>query len=271
MMTSNNEYSEYEIYMKTIKVNKFKQLIEALKEILLDVNLNFTPEGIRIASVNVTETVLVSLKLTPDIGEFYCEKSRSLGINMGRFHQIIKTLNNNDILSIYVEKSERNVLVIYIENKIKQMTNRYKMNIFDPQKEVNNIPEELEYECIFNMPSGDFQRLCRNMDGFAKILDIKSADGVLYLSGKGDTTSLTTIIRPLSNAQDDDTVNFVVNSNPEDIIQGYFNLKELVLFNKCTNINKIVKLHLKNDEAFIISYTVGNFGELLLCVVPIDN
>ena len=70
MATADKNYENYEIFMETVKVNKFKQLIEALKEILLDVNLDFSPNGIRIASVNVTETVLVSLKLTPDIGDF---------------------------------------------------------------------------------------------------------------------------------------------------------------------------------------------------------
>ena len=143
MATVDKNYEDYEIFMKTVKVNKFKQLIEALKEILLDVNLDFSPNGIRIASVNVTETVLVSLKLTPDIGDFYCEQPRSLGINMGRFHQIIKTLNNNDMLSIFVEKADRNVLVVFIENKAKHEVRMYLIVI-----NLYQISQKLQYRAF---------------------------------------------------------------------------------------------------------------------------
>jgi proliferating cell nuclear antigen len=274
MSSKLNEYEGYEIYLQTIKINKFKQLIEALKEIVLDVNLDFTSEGLKIKSVNVTETVLVKLTITPDIGEFYCKNPRSLGINMGRFHQIIKSLNNQDVLSIFVEEGEDeyNILVINIENKAKGISNRYKMNIFDPIKQVEGMIPEIEYGCVFKMPSADFQRICRNMESFAKLLEITSSDNVLYFTGKGDITSLETTIRPTVNNQDtDDSMNYLVNSNPYEIIQGYFNLKELILFNKCANINKTVKLRLQNDEAFMISYIVGDFGTLELCVVPTSD
>jgi proliferating cell nuclear antigen len=271
MASKVDEYAGYEIYLETIKINKFKQLVEALKEIVLDVNLDFSPEGLKMKSINVTETVLVKLTITSDIGDYYCKKTRSLGINMGRFHQIIKSLNNQDVLSIFVEEGEeeRNMLIINIENKAKGISNRYEMNIFDPIKQINGMIPEIEYGCVFKMPSSDFQRICRNMESFAKLLEITSSDNVLYLTGKGDITSLQTTIRPTVNNQDtDESMNYLVNSNPSEIIQGFFNLKELILFNKCANINKTVKLRLQNDEAFMINYKVGDFGDLELCVVP---
>ena len=174
MASKVDEYAGYEIYLETIKINKFKQLVEALKEIVLDVNLDFSPEGLKMKSINVTETVLVKLTITPDIGDYYCKKTRSLGINMGRFHQIIKSLNNQDVLSIFVEEGEeeRNILVVNIENKAKGISNRYEMNIFDPIKNVEGMIPEIEYGCVFKMPSADFQRICRNMESFAKLLEI---------------------------------------------------------------------------------------------------
>ena len=133
------------------------------------------------------------------------------------------------------------------------------------------IPE-IEYGCVFKMPSADFQRICRNMESFAKLLEITSSDNVLYFTGKGDITSLRTTINPTVNNQDtDESMNYLVNSNPYEIIQGFFNLKDLILFNKCANINKTVKLRLQNDEAFMINYKVGDFGDLELCVVPTIN
>ena len=58
-MATTNKYEGYEIYVKTIKANKFKQLIEALKDILQDVNLDFKQDGISIKSVDSTESVFI--------------------------------------------------------------------------------------------------------------------------------------------------------------------------------------------------------------------
>ena len=52
---SSEKYSseEYKIVVKTVQTNAFKTLCEALKEILTDTNLIFTPEGIKIIAFSI--------------------------------------------------------------------------------------------------------------------------------------------------------------------------------------------------------------------------
>ena len=55
-----------------------------------------------------------------------------------------------------------------------------------------------------------------------------------------------------------------------EIVQGYFALKHLVLFTKCTNLSSSIELYLKNDYPLIIRYQVANLGEVKLCLAPVS-
>ena len=67
-------------------------------------------------------------------------------------------------------------------------------------------------------------------------------------------------------------LSFLKNNNPEEIVQGVFALKHLVLFSKCTNLCNTIELFLKNDYPLIIKYTVASLGEIKLCLAPkVDN
>ena len=60
---------------------------------------------------------------------------------------------------------------------------------------------------------------------------------------------------------------YLINNEPDEIIHGYFCLKHLILFNKCTSLNKNVKIHLKNDCPLIVSYDIGE-SAICLCLAP---
>jgi hypothetical protein len=69
--------------MKTIQASAFRTLIEALKEILTEANLEFDSTGIKIMAMDETHTVLVHLRLHADrFNEYFCSAKHVLGINM---------------------------------------------------------------------------------------------------------------------------------------------------------------------------------------------
>ena len=83
----------------------------------------------------------------------------------------------------------------------------------------------------------------------------------------GDFASQETIIGEMGGG-----LSFIKNQNRDEIVQGVFALKHLVLFSKCTNLCNSIELYLKNDYPLIIKYTVASLGEIKLCLAPkIDN
>jgi proliferating cell nuclear antigen len=261
------KYEGMLFYLQTIKTSLFKQLIEALKDMLQDVNIICSPiDGLKIISLDVTETIVVRLKLQSRIGDFYCKHMCNLGVNMLLFNTIIKTLNNADVLTLYVNEADHDNLMIIIENKDKQRKSEYRMRLFDVKDEIEQIPK-IEFPSVLTMPSTDFQRLCKDMSEFAKLLEINNVDNVLEFIGKGQLLEQRTTIYQITNPNEEG-MQFLVNSDPNEIIHGFFCLKHLILFNKCTGLNKNVKIHLKNDCPLIISYDIGEFGDLCLCLAP---
>ena len=61
----------YKMEAKTVQANAFRTLVEALKEVLNDANLEFDKTGLKIMAMDTSHTVLVYLKLDAEKFESY--------------------------------------------------------------------------------------------------------------------------------------------------------------------------------------------------------
>ena len=57
--------------IKTVQISPFRILMTALKDILLDTNIVFTKDGIKIINMDKTHTILVHLSLKAEHFEVY--------------------------------------------------------------------------------------------------------------------------------------------------------------------------------------------------------
>ena len=70
------------VEIKTVQSNAIRILFEALKDILTDVNLQISNEGLKIISMDGSKQAVVNLKLEASKFEkFYCSKPIKAGIN----------------------------------------------------------------------------------------------------------------------------------------------------------------------------------------------
>ena len=255
--------NEYIFELKTVQSSAFRILVEALKEILTDANIQLDSGGLKIMTMDPTHTVLVHLKLDSTKFEKYsCPNKLTIGISMLCLFKLIKTMNNNDTLSLYIEKDDPNRLGIRIENGEKNQLTKYKLNLMDIPEEHIDIPPAT-FESVLTMPSNDFQKICRDMHNIADNIEIKSVGNQLLFSCKGDYAEQETTLGETHTG-----MSFIQNNNPEEVVQGIFALKHLVLFTKCTNLCNSIELYLKNDYPLIIKYNVASLGNVKLCLAP---
>jgi proliferating cell nuclear antigen len=248
--------------IRTVQSAAFRTLIEALKEILAEANLEFDSTGIRVVDVDETHTVLTYLRLHAERFEyFYCPAKFVLGINMMYLFKLIKTLSNNDSLTLFLPASNQNKLGIRAENAEKGTTNTWMMKLFD--KNIENIEfPNISFTSIIHMPSADFQKICRDFNALAEKLEITSSNSDLIFRCVGDFVDGETVI--MSNNQG----GIEVQRDTNEIVQGVFELKHLVVFTKCTNLCTSTQLHLKNDYPLVLRYMVANLGEVRLVLAP---
>jgi proliferating cell nuclear antigen len=251
------------LILKTVQSSAFRILIEALKEILTDTNLEFNEDGIKIIAMDVTHTVLVHLKLeSKNFEHFFISKNLTIGINMSNFFKLIKTMGNNDTLTLYIDTDDVNRLGIKIENSEKNSITNYKLNLLDLSEENITIPPA-EFNSVITMPSSDFQKLCRDMAVLADTLEIRSVDNLLIFSCNGDFATQETRLGQTNNG-----LTFIKNDTPHEIIQGFYALKHLTLFTKCTNLCNNIEMYIKNDYPLIVCYSVASLGHLKVAVCP---
>jgi len=255
---------EYIFEFRTVQSSAFRVLIEALKEILTDANFIIDATGIKLMAMDPSHTILVHLKLEAEQFEYYkCEKSMTIGLNMLNLFKLIKTMNNSDYLSFFIDRNNNNKLGIKINNCDKKVETVYFLNLMDLQESQISIPPAV-FESVITIPSSDFQKLMRDMTNIGEIVEIKSIGEQLQFSCFGDFASQETIMQPTQHG-----IHFVKNEDPSLIIQGQFPLKFLILFTKCTNLCNSIELYIKNDYPLIIRYKVANLGEIKLCLAPI--
>jgi hypothetical protein len=58
------------------------------------------------------------------------------------------------------------------------------------------------------------------------------------------------------------------STNSNEIVQGLFELKFLLIFTKCTNLSTQLTLFLKNDYPIIVNYQIATLGEIKLVLSP---
>lgn len=247
--------------ISTVQATAFRILVEALKEILIDANFEFSKEGIRIMKMDSSSTVLVHLKLLSENFESYkCEQPLNLGINMFNLFKLIRTIGNDDTLTIYYDDDKLGVLGIRIENGNKNQITKYTLNLMEIDIEKFDIEPEV-FESEISMPSGDFQKIIKDIAGLSDTIEIKSIRNKLIFSCDGDFASQDTEIGETQNG-------IIFTKNTDKIIQGKFSAKYLVSFTKFTNLCNTIQIYIKNDYPIIIQYSCASLGICKLALAP---
>ena len=230
-MSKNN--NDYILHIKTIQAPVFKQVVDALKDILTDVNLEIDSTGLKIVAMDNTNIVLIHLKLEAEkFEDFYCETKTYVGICMLKLHMLIKTIGTNDLLVLYIRKDDPSNLGIKIINNEKNVETNYKLSTLDIDVLNIEIPP-VDFHTIITMPSSYLQKIIRDMHNLAEYIEIRNISDQLILSCKGDFCTQETILGT------EKSNNIVINKGSQDsheIIQGVFSLKYLAIFTKCTNL-----------------------------------
>lgn len=255
----------YCLEIKTVQASCFKILLEALKDLLTDTCIEFDEHGIKVVAMDTSHIVLVHLKLDANKFEYYhCPQKISIGVNMLYMYKLIKTIHNNDTLTLFMEEGDYNHLGIKIENTEKNKRSTFKLNLLDLDNPGISI-DPTEFSSVITLPSGDFQKICRDMNNISEFVEIKNVHNQLIFSCKGDFCSQETI---LSDNSGMDIQSTTISAENGDIVQGIYKLKYLVLFTKCTNLCNTIELYLKNDYPLIIKYSVASLGEIKLAIAP---
>jgi len=251
--------SERIVEIKTVQSNAIRILFEALKDILTDVNLQISQEGLKIISMDGSKQAVVNLKLEANKFEkFYCSHSIRAGLNMTSLYKIIKSIKNSDIITFYILSDSSTKLHIEIENKEKKTNILTVLKLLDIDEDILDIPN-IEFDTVKTMPSNDFQSYIRELSIITNKITLESQKNTFSLLGEGDFAETKINVGDSNN----------LDIKPEIYAKGTFYIKYLLLFTKSTNLCTTVEIYLKNKFPLILVYNVANLGKLQYCLAPL--
>ena len=264
---TDEDLSRYIFYAKTVDSGAFKTLSECVKTIFTELCFSFEPAGIKSLAINQEQSILMHLFLqSTSFQVYHSTEVKKVGLDTEQLFKIMRTMSNNDILTLYVERSDENKLGIIFDNDEKKRTTKYKLKLLDTSMPDVHIPDEV-FPSVITLPSGDLSKLLRDMVAIdSKQVEFQSIGTKLIFRCKESTGSITqeTILG-------ENTDGLAITNPSEDIVQGVYNLQQLSMMSKCTGLCSTVRIYAKNDYALLCRFTVARLGELTFAFMTVPG
>ena len=103
----------------------FKKVMETLKDICCDINLECDDSGIKIQAMDVSHVALVLLKLQDTFFKHYrCDSYCSIGLNLSHFLKLLSCVKDDNSITLIYDNSLNDpvlrILINDIDEKSKQ-------------------------------------------------------------------------------------------------------------------------------------------------------
>lgn len=265
------------LFLKTAYVIPFKTLTEVLSNVLTETTWVFTapdpknPDkfvGLEISTADTTRTIYIKVRLdAKEFQPYFCKYDRfELGICLQNLFKLLKSVDKEDTMSLYVEENDKQSLIIEIENEDKKSKTFYKLKLLDLNQPTKKTAK-IEFDIKITMPACEFHKLCREMNNIAEYVDIKCTNKNIIFTCKGDCAERSTIYKSEEGGLN------IENENKKqyNIVQGVYELKNIVLFTKCANLCNDISIYMKNDFALTIIYTIATLGNITIALSPVKE
>lgn len=265
----------YILELKTTQATAIKIVIDTINSLLTDANFDFYPYyiedenneqkigGIVLKELNKTGKILVYMRLEADKFDIYKynyhKKKLTLGIDISNLLKCLKCMSHFDTMSWIIDDEDINKLIIILESTERKEKKTFKLNLMDIEEDTYDI-DPINFPYLITLPSQDFHKYCKDMSSSTDKIEIKATNNKLYFSGKGEIGNIDFEVGETNGG-----LSIIsTTSNTNEIVQGLFELKFLLIFTKCTNLCNQVILYLKNDYPIIVTYQIATLGQIKL-------
>ncbi|XP_045211819.1 proliferating cell nuclear antigen-like [Mercenaria mercenaria] len=242
----------------------WKKIIDAIKDLLNEAKWDCNTSGITLQAMDSSHVSLVSLNMRSEGFDSYrCDRNLSMGINLGSMAKIIRCAGNDDVITLKTGDSDDTVTFMF-ESPNHEKVSDYEIRLLDIDAEHLGIPET-EYSCVVKMPSGEFQRICRDLSQIGESVVICCTKEGVKFSASGDLgTGNIKLAQNCSADKEEEAVIIEMNQ----AVTLTFALRYLNYFTKATPISQQVTLSMSADVPLVVEYKVADMGYLRYYLAP---
>merc|ERR1711907_215842 len=246
-MGNNNNMLEARIAQGSL----LKKLVEAIKDLVTEANFDCDAQGISLQAMDSSHVSLVAMQLKADGFEHYrCDRNMSIGMNLASLSKILKCANND-------------VVTFMFESPNQEKISDFELKLMVIDSEHLGIPET-DYCAEVTMPSGEFQKICRDLTTFGDTATISAAKDGVKFSVSGDIGTGNVTVR--QNAAVEKEQQTLIDL--QEPVSLTFALRYLNFFTKATPMSESVTLSLSKEVPLATEYAIGDMGHLRYYLAP---
>jgi len=242
-----------------------KKVVEALTGLIDDATIDCDNDGLALQAMDSSHVSLVTVRIPRETFEdFRCDRNLSLGLNLGSVTKVIKTANNDDVLTLKASGPSDSVCFL-IESRSQHKVSEYNIRQLDLDAEHLDIPET-DYDCVVRLPSHEFQRVCRDLSQVGDSVVVDCAKEGVSFAAQGDlgTGNIKLAQTSAERRDGDDAVDIELREKT----RLTFALRYLNLFTKATPLSAKVKLSMSEDVPLVVEYPIGESGYVRYYLAP---
>jgi len=166
----------------------FKKIVEAIKDLVTDVNIDVSPSGISLQAMDTSHVALVSLNLSMEGFESYrCDSNVVLGVNIANLSKVMKLADPSDSITLQADQDPSTLKLVF-ENPKTQKSTEFNLNLISLDVEHLSIPET-EYSSLITINSGEFSRICKELQSLSDSITVVTNPEFVQLSVEGQAGS----------------------------------------------------------------------------------
>ena len=134
--------------------------------------------------MDTSHVALVSLNLSMEGFESYrCDSNVVLGVNISNLSKVMKLADPSDSITLQADQDPSTLKLVF-ENPKTQKSTEFNLNLISLDVEHLSIPET-EYSSLITINSGEFSRICKELQSLSDSITIVTTPDHVQLSVEG--------------------------------------------------------------------------------------
>lgn len=138
------------------------------------------------------------------------------------------------------------------------------LKLMEIDNEQMGIPD-MEYKCTVKMPSGEYQRIIRDLGVMGDTCTISCTKEGIKFGVKGDMGTGSILVRANSSTEKEEEQVVIVMEEPVELT---FALRYLNFFTKATPLSPVVVLSFSPDVPVVVEYPIEELGYIKYFLAP---
>lgn len=220
--------------------------------------------GIRILRLTQDKAVLIKLILDAvKFESFKCTEPKiMIGIDVTQLHGMLKSINDSDPITLYMNRDNKSVLHIHSSSENNGHIEETDLEICLMEVGNQEMPlPRAEFQNKITMASDKFHTICKNLNNNSVHVEITSIDNEISFKGKSEGGKISRTYKDDISKKDKQNL----------VIQGNYELRNLMYFSKCNKLCPTIDIYLKNDFPLVLVISVATLGKMYIFLTPVDS